>query len=171
MAYLHTILAYPSKPRLKGALNRIYAYLEEWGHRLRSPEPGVGRFLTASCKVPVPSDHKSFRQTSPGRDVRIQSPARQCRERKPTETKSPLGDGTTNLLVRLHSNLKSMFCRQKLDCDLSNRCARADRCFRQGSDGSGDAADADVAGCGSDRRHGLCEHERASVGGTAHSGN
>jgi hypothetical protein len=30
MAYLHTILAYPSKPRLKGALNRIYGYLSRY---------------------------------------------------------------------------------------------------------------------------------------------
>src|SRR5271156_586555 len=30
MAYLHTILAYPSKPRLKGALNRIYGYLARY---------------------------------------------------------------------------------------------------------------------------------------------
>jgi hypothetical protein len=28
MAYLHTILAYPSKPRLKGALNRIYGAIK-----------------------------------------------------------------------------------------------------------------------------------------------
>ena len=32
-----------------------------------------------------------------------------------TETKSPLGDGTTNLMVRLNSNLKSMFFRQQLE--------------------------------------------------------
>jgi hypothetical protein len=56
----------------------------------------VGRFLTASSKVPVRSNPKSFPQTSPGRDRRIQSPARQCRGAKATETKSPLGDGTTN---------------------------------------------------------------------------
>jgi hypothetical protein len=30
MAYLRTILAYPSNPRLKGALNRIYAYLSRY---------------------------------------------------------------------------------------------------------------------------------------------
>jgi hypothetical protein len=30
MAYLHTILAYPSKPRLKGALNRINGYLPRY---------------------------------------------------------------------------------------------------------------------------------------------
>ena len=30
MTYLHTILAYPSKPRLKGALNRIYGYLSRY---------------------------------------------------------------------------------------------------------------------------------------------
>ena len=47
------------------------------------------------------TDHKSFPQTSPAGDGRIQSPARECREKKPTETKSPLGDATTNLLVRL----------------------------------------------------------------------
>src|SRR6202021_1509141 len=35
-------------------------------------------------------------QTQSRRDGRIQSPARQCRERKTKETKSPLGDGTTN---------------------------------------------------------------------------
>jgi hypothetical protein len=33
MAYLHTILAYPSKPRLKGALNRIYGYLSRYRAR------------------------------------------------------------------------------------------------------------------------------------------
>ena len=53
--------------------------------------------------------HKSFPQTSPGRDGRIQSPARECREGKQRETKSPLGDATTNLTVRLNSNLKPMF--------------------------------------------------------------
>jgi hypothetical protein len=30
MAYLRTILAYPSKLRLKGALNRIYGYLSRY---------------------------------------------------------------------------------------------------------------------------------------------
>ena len=30
MAYLHTILAYPSEPRLKGTLNRIYGYLSSY---------------------------------------------------------------------------------------------------------------------------------------------
>jgi hypothetical protein len=55
-------------------------------------------------RTPQSPDHKSLPQTSPGRDGRIQSPARECREKKPTETKSPLGDATTNLLVRLDRN-------------------------------------------------------------------
>jgi len=45
-------------------------------------------------------DHKSLQNPSANqsrRDGRIRSPARECRERKATETKSPLGDGTTNL--------------------------------------------------------------------------
>ena len=71
--------------------------------------------LSLSVQVPVPSDHKSFPQTSPGRDGTIQSPARECRERKAKKTKSPLGDATTNLLVRLNSNLKSMFFCQQLE--------------------------------------------------------
>jgi hypothetical protein len=41
-------------------------------------------------------------------------PARECRERKPKKTKSPLGDATTNLQVRLNSNLKSMGFRQQI---------------------------------------------------------
>ena len=52
--------------------------------------------LSLSVQVPVPVRHKSFPQTSPGRDGRIQSPAPECRESKAKETKSPLGDATTN---------------------------------------------------------------------------
>jgi hypothetical protein len=70
-----------------------------------------GPFLNPSSKVPQPVRP----QTSPARDGRIQSPARECRESKLTETKSPLGDATTNLLVRLNSNLKSMSFRQQLE--------------------------------------------------------
>jgi hypothetical protein len=76
------------------------------GRLLTEPAGNSGRWMSRdSCR----ETRKSFPQTSPGRDGRIQSPARQCRESKAPETKSPLGDGTTNLLVRLHSNLKSMF--------------------------------------------------------------
>jgi hypothetical protein len=72
MAYLHTILAYPSKPRLKGALNGTYA---EFGCRVWSIEFGslVGRrswhFVPAAfatkfqsrltTKLPVPSDNQT----------------------------------------------------------------------------------------------------------------
>jgi hypothetical protein len=66
-----------------------------------SPDGYLSWMSRNSCR----ETRKSFPPTSPGRDGRIQSPARQCRERKATETKSPLGDGTTNLLVRRHSNL------------------------------------------------------------------
>jgi hypothetical protein len=39
MAYLHTILAYPSKPRLKGALNRIYGYLSRYRAGIEKMDP------------------------------------------------------------------------------------------------------------------------------------
>ena len=52
-----------------------------------------------------------FRKPVPEGTEEFQSPARECRERKATETKFPLGDGTTNLLVRVNSNLKSTLFR------------------------------------------------------------
>jgi hypothetical protein len=45
MAYLHTILAYPSKPRLKGALNRIYGYLPRY-------RAGTDKTLTSERSSP-----------------------------------------------------------------------------------------------------------------------
>jgi hypothetical protein len=45
MAYLHTMLAYPSKPRLKGGLNRIYGYLSRYraGTQKTASNSGVSR--------------------------------------------------------------------------------------------------------------------------------
>jgi hypothetical protein len=58
MAYLHTILAYPSKPRLKGALNRIYGYLSRYRAEKdkpakdRSPRTGNGGLICAIFLYP-----------------------------------------------------------------------------------------------------------------------
>jgi hypothetical protein len=116
MAYLHTILAYPSNPRLKGALNRIYAYLSRYragrngGIDFDHPSVGSLPYRFQQSSSPVRPQIFSANQSRKGRKNPEPGTAVPGKE-----TKSPLGDGTTNLLVRLHSNLKSIFIRQQLE--------------------------------------------------------
>ena len=62
MTYLHTILAYPSKPRLKGALNRIYGYLSTY--RAGKDKPAKDRSPRAARS---PDRLPSVPETSKGR--------------------------------------------------------------------------------------------------------
>ncbi len=62
MTHLHTILAYPSKPRLKGALNRIYGYLSRY--RANKDKPAKDRSPRAARS---PERLLSVPETSKGR--------------------------------------------------------------------------------------------------------
>jgi hypothetical protein len=77
---------------------------EIWSHYLYNIVIWEGVLQHSGKESLTSIPRSSANQSRKGR--KNPEPARQCRERKATETKSPPGDGTT--LVRLHSNLKSM---------------------------------------------------------------
>ena len=72
MTYLHTILAYPSKPRLKGALNRIYGYLSRY--RAGKDKPAKDRSPRAAA-LPIgylpPQGKGAFSQVAIGLAIGI----------------------------------------------------------------------------------------------------
>jgi len=89
----------------------------------KNPEPGTGVPGKESNGNQVPFrgrhnqlDHKSLQNPSANQSRKGRKnpePGTGVPGKEATETKSPLGDGTT--LVRLHFNLKSMFFRQQFE--------------------------------------------------------
>jgi hypothetical protein len=74
MAYLHTILAYPSKSRLKTALNRIHGYRagKELWRQPSAPAPGFelrGILRGPPCVCALNQSRKGRKNPEPGTGV------------------------------------------------------------------------------------------------------